>query len=264
MNCDESVTKMMDYLEGNLSQHEVEQLEKHLASCERCMDEVREYQTILKDIANTEMETPDESLRINFYHMLHSEIEKQKKTIEPTKVLRMNFPYSKVAAGLALLVAGTFIGMVLNPLLKHDNQNSELTQLKTEVQSMKEVVMMNMLNEESPSDRIKAVNYAEEIPSPNDQVIEALVKTLNTDKNVNVRMAAAYSLSKFSNRQIVVDSLVKSLEKQTDPTIQIVLMDILVQKREASAVRPMQKIMSSDKTIKEVKDIAKKNIQILL
>jgi len=41
-------------------------------------------------------------------------------------------------------------------------------------------------------------------------------------------------------------------------------MDILVQKREASAVRPMQKIMSSDKTIKEVKEIAKKNIQILL
>ena len=196
--------------------------------------------------------------------MLHSEIARQKKSSEPVKVRKMNFPYSKIAAGLALLVAGTFIGMVLNPLLKHDNQSAELNQLKTEVQSMKEVVMMNMLNGESPSDRIKAVSYAEEIPSPNNQVIEALVKTLNTDKNVNVRMAAAYSLAKFTNRQVVVDSLVKSLEKQTDPIIQVVLMDILVQKHEASAVRPMQKIISSDKTIKEVKDIAKKNIQILL
>ena len=58
MNCEESVAKMMDYLEGNLPQQEVDQLEKHLTSCEKCMDEVKEYQQILKDIAKAEMEIP--------------------------------------------------------------------------------------------------------------------------------------------------------------------------------------------------------------
>ena len=195
--------------------------------------------------------------------MLHTEINKQKGNVKTSSIRRM-IPYTRIAAGLALLVAGTFLGMILNPLIINENKNSELNQLKTEVQSMKEVVMMNMLNQESPSERIKAVSYAEEIATPNDQVVAALVKTLNTDKNVNVRMAAAYSLSKLSARQYVLDSLVKSLEKQTDPMIQVILMDILVQKRETRAVQPMQKIISNENTIKEVKEIAKKNMQVLL
>lgn len=172
-------------------------------------------------------------------------------------------PYTRVAAGLALLIAGTFLGILLSPV-KTNNSTAELNQLRTEVQSMKELVMMNMLNEDSPSERIKAVSYSEEIASPNDQVISALVKTLNTDKNVNVRMAAAYSLSKIANRRDVLDSLVKSLDKQTDPIIQVVLMDILVQKRETRALKPIQNIISNDGTIKEVKEIAKKNLQVLL
>ncbi len=262
MNCEEVSSKMMDYLDGQVGPDEKDTIEKHLETCERCMDEVRDFQTILNKISGSLMETPADSLRMNFYHMLQTEIDKQKGYSKPKS--RKMIPYTRIAAGLALLIGGTFLGMFLNPLLKNNNQNNELAQLKTEVQSMKEVVMMNMLNEESPSDRIKAVNYAEEISSPNEDVINALVKTLNNDKNVNVRMAAAYSLSKFTNRQVVMDSLVKSLEKQTDPIIQVVLMDILVQKRDTRALKPMQKIISDDNTIKEVKEIAKKNMQVLL
>lgn len=262
MNCEEVGIKLVDYLDGNLPQDEKERIDKHVETCERCMDEVSDFQTIIRRMDDSKTELPDESLKLNFYHMLHTEIEKQKRN-KMNKV-RSIIPYSRVAAGLALLVAGTFLGMILNPVLKKDTQNEELSQLKSEVQMMKEVVMMNMLNEDSPSERIKAVNYAEEISSPNDKIIEALVRTLNNDKNVNVRMAAAYSLSKLSNRQIVMDSLVQSLEKQTDPVIQVVLMDILVQRHETRAVKPIQKIISNDNTIKEVKEIAKKNVQVLL
>ncbi|NJK98511.1 MAG: hypothetical protein HC905_29565 [Bacteroidales bacterium] len=237
MNCEETITKMIDYLDGNLNTQEIAQVEKHLESCESCMNEIRDLQLMTREISAVNMETPDNSLSANFYHMLHVEAEKQEiqGITHRNPVLKKFFlSYSKFAAGLALLIAGTFLGMILNPLL-NDNRHSELNQLRTEVQSMKEIVMMNMLSQESPSERIKAVNYAEEIAMPNDQIIEALVKTLNTDKNVNVRMAAAYSLSKFTHRKTVVDSLVKSLEKQSDPIIQVVLMDILVQKREQSA-----------------------------
>jgi hypothetical protein len=251
----------MDYLEGSLLQDEKEAIEKHLGTCEKCMDEIRDFQSIQNTISTSPVETPDSSLKINFYHILQTEIDKQNRSSQPR--MKRIIPFTRIAASMALLVGGTFLGMFLNPLLKTNN-NNELTQLKNEVQSMKEVVMMNMLNQESPSDRIRAVNYADEISSPNNDVINALVKTLNNDKNVNVRMAAAYSLSKFGNRKLVMDSLVKSLEKQTDPIIQVVLMDILVQKRETRAVKQMQKIILDDNTIKEVKEIAEKNMQILL
>jgi uncharacterized membrane-anchored protein YhcB (DUF1043 family) len=262
MNCEEVSIKLIDFLDGKLSAEESNLIEKHIQMCEKCMDEVRDYQIILQNIAESKPELPESSLKMNFYHMLHSEVEKQKSN--KRNIRRRLVPYSRIAAAITLLVAGTFLGMILNPLLKKDTQNDELKELKIEVQDMKELVMMNMLDQESPSERIKAVNYAEEISSPNDQVIEALVKTLNTDKNVNVRMAAAYSLSKFSNRKSVLDSLVKSLDKQTDPIIQVVLMDILVQKHERRAIKPIQNIISNGNTIKEVKEIAKKNVQVLL
>lgn len=262
MNCEEAEVKMMDFLDERLPQKEKEEMEKHLGTCERCMDEIRDFQSISQEISETKMEMPDNSLKINFYHMLHSEINKQKNS--PVKKIRKIIPYTRIAAGLALLMAGTFLGILLSPVFKNNISTAELSQLRTEVQSMKELVMMNMLNEESPSERIKAVSYSEEIASPNDQVISALVKTLNTDKNVNVRMAAAYSLSKIANRRDVLDSLVKSLDRQTDPIIQVVLMDILVQKRETRALKPIQNIISNDGTNKEVKEIAKKNLQILL
>jgi hypothetical protein len=259
MNCNEVSSKMVDFLDKQLSGEEIKLIEKHLESCERCMDEVRDLQSVLVKISDVQMEIPDASLRSGFYSMLHAEMGKQNR--DSLAKGRKMVPLTKIAAGLALLIAGTFLGMIINPILK--NQSSELVQLKSEIQSVKEVMMMNMLNQESPSERIKAVNYAEEL-SANDQVVQALVKTLNTDKNMNVRMAAAYSLSKLSARKDVLDSLVKSLEIQTDPIIQVVLMDILVQNRETRAVTPIQNIISNENTINEVKEIAKKNMQVLL
>jgi HEAT repeat protein len=125
-------------------------------------------------------------------------------------------------------------------------------------------MMLNMLKEESPSQRIQAVGYTEDIAAPDQKVLDALTQTLNNDKNVNVRMAAAYSLSKYADRQSVRDSLVKSLEKQTEPIIQVVLMNILVEKKEQGAIQPIRKIMSDEKAMKEVKDVASKSLKVLL
>lgn len=261
MNCNDVSSKMVEYLDNQLPGEEVKLIEKHLESCERCMDEVRDIQTVLIKVSEVKTENPDESLRSNFYSMLQVEIDKQKSQ-NLQKHTRM-FSLTRIAAGLALIIAGAFMGMIINPLLKNKNQSSELVQLKSEIQSLKEVMMLNMLDQDSPSERIKAVNYAEEL-SANDQVVQALVKTLNNDKNVNVRMAAAYSLSKLSARKEVLDSLVKSLEIQTDPIIQVVLMDILVQNGETRALTPIQNIISNENTLKEVKEIAKKNMQVLL
>jgi hypothetical protein len=41
-------------------------------------------------------------------------------------------------------------------------------------------------------------------------------------------------------------------------------MNILVDKGENSAIKPIQKIMSDDKALKEVKDAAQKGLKILL
>ena len=63
---------------------------------------------------------------------------------------------------------------------------------------------------------------------------------------------------------MVRDSLVKSLETQNEPIIQIVLMNILTEKKETKAIGPMKRIISNKNVMKEVKEIAQKGIGVLL
>jgi hypothetical protein len=268
MKCEEVEQAMIDYLDKTLDKAHRDEVEKHLETCERCLDELKDFQQILQTVDSTEMEQPDETLRINFYHMLHGEMNKQaiqgqKQSLSPIPIHRSS-PGLKIAAAIALLLAGTFIGLTLHFVLNRQHEGEQVASLKTEMQSMKELMMLNMLKQESPSQRIQAVNYTDDIQAPDIKVLDALTETLNHDKNINVRMAAAYSLAKYADRKSVRDSLVASLSQQTEPIIQIVLMNILVEKKESSAIKPIQKIMSDEKAMKEVKEVAQKGLKILL
>jgi hypothetical protein len=268
MKCEDIESAMIDFLDNKLEKAHRDEVEKHLETCERCLDELKDFQQILHTVDSTEMEQPDETLRINFYHMLHGEMNKQALQNQELPVMPLSVSRSsqwlKTAAAIALLLAGTFIGLTLHFVLNRHQEVVQVASLKTEVQSMKELMMLNMLKQESPSQRIQAVNYTDDIQAPDIKVLNALTETLNNDKNINVRMAAAYSLAKYADRQSVRDSMVASLSRQTEPIIQVVLMNILVEKKESTAVKPIQKIMSDEKSIKEVKDVAQKGLKILL
>jgi len=267
MKCEEVESMMVDYLDNLIDTEQKEAVEKHLETCERCLDQLKDFQEILNKVDSEKMELPDESLRINFYHMLHGEMNKlqmeRNKPVTGISASLRHLPLLKIAAGFALFIAGAVIsGLIFS---RYDGRNdTELTELKTEMQNMKEIVMLNMLKEESPSQRIQAVNYTDELTEPDSQVLDALATTLNKDRNVNVRIAAAYSLARFSNKQQVRDTLLASLEKQTEPIIQVILMNILVEMKEARAVQPMQQIISDDKSLQEVKDVAQKGVNTLL
>lgn len=268
MKCEDVESAMIDYLDKVLDKEQCVEIEKHLERCERCLDELTAYQQLLKDIETSGNIQPDETLRINFYHMLHSEINKQ--AVGHNKALRFNpRHYSssiwlKVAAGIALLLCGTFIGVSINSVMNTKQNKGEEVQLRSEIQNLKEMMMFSLLQQESPSERLQAVSLSDEIQAPDQRVFEALIYTLNHDENVNVRLAAAYSLAKFADRKMVRDSLVASLAQQKGPIIQVVLINILVENRESDAINTLQRMLSDENTLKEVKDIAEKGIKVLL
>ncbi len=268
MKCEKAETIIIDFLENTLDEETRLEFEKHLETCERCLDEVSESQKILQLISNDEMALPDDSTRINFYHMLHSEIKKHEATkaspFQKKSISWYNSGTFKVAAGVAILICGTFLGVLINSGIKNTYTANELRQLQSEVSLLKRTAMFTMLKDESSSYRIQAVNYADDLDNPDANVIDVLVKTLNQDKNVNVRMAAAYALAKFANQKAVCDSLVQSLAQQVDPILQVTLINILVERKEKSAVKPMQQIINNANTLKEVKAVAESGVKTLL
>jgi HEAT repeats/Putative zinc-finger len=268
MKCEEVEKLMIDYLDKNLNEDIRLEIEKHIETCEKCLDDLKNSQQVLNFISTDQMVKPDVSLRINFYHMLHSEIKKSeesndssfRKAIIPWYNLRQY----RFAAAIALLICGTFIGILLHVGVSNSYASNELKQLHSEVSDLKKASMFTMLKEESSSDRIQAVRYADDIDSPDANVIDVLVKTLNNDKNVNVRMAAAYALSRFADRRAVCDSLVKSLALQNDPILQVTLINILVERKEKSALSPIQVIIANKKTLKEVRAVAENSLRVLI
>lgn len=268
MKCEEIESLMVEYLDNKLEKDRVTSIEKHLETCEGCLDALKETQQLLQLMSREEMNQPDESLRINFYHMLHSEIRKVKEGDSSKNFIVAAGWYEKgiyrIAAGIALLLAGTFLGMILNRGLFNSGESKELGQLKSEVNSLRKTAMFTMLRDESSSNRIQAVDYANDISSPDENIVEALVKTLNNDNNVNVRMAAAYALAKFGNEQAVRDSLVASLSLQKEPILQVTLINILVELREKNALKPIEQIISNDKTMKEVRNVAETGAKLLI
>jgi hypothetical protein len=268
MKCEEVELRMIDYLDKNLDEGISQEIEKHLETCEKCLDELTDTQQVLNLISKEENVVPDGSLRINFYHMLQNEIKKstEKNHIQKPKpfIPWYNNGRYRVAAGVALLLCGTFIGLFIKSGLNTSYASNELKQLHSEISDLKKATMFTMLKEESSSDRIQAVRYVEDIEKPDQNVIEVLVKTLNNDRNINVRMAAAYALSKYSDQRMVVDSLVKSLSIQRDPILQVTLINILAEKKEKSALKPIQEIIANRSTMKEVRTVAQNSLRVLM
>lgn len=268
MKCEEVEKLMIDYLDKSLEENIRLEIEKHIETCENCLEDLRDNQQVLKLLSKDEMVKPEDSLRINFYHMLHSQIKKTEENKTSSFQIPFNPWYNqgryRIAAGIALLICGTFIGIFIHAGLNNSYAANELKQLHSEISDLKKATMFTMLKEESSSDRIQAVRYVEDLDNPDQNVIEVLIKTLNNDKNVNVRMAAAYALSKFADRRAVCDSLVKSLSIQSDPILQVTLINILVERKEKSALRPIQEIIANKSTLKEVRAVAENSLRVLI
>ena len=277
MNCKEVQASLIDHLDQVLPAGIEAQIEQHLAGCEECRREAEDLRLLLTAMKGNEQQLPSPLLRENFNTMLQSELNMETMASLLTNPGKEARPRSRVigffasatgraAAAVILLAGGIGIGMAVKSGQGSDPLK-EVRSLQTEVQNMKkemkEQQLLSGIDDESASERIKAVSYAEQMASPDQKVIDALFNSLNKDKNVNVRLAALYSLSRFADRHVVRDSLVSSLGIQTEPIIQVVLINLLAEKRERKAIGPIREIMTNKKTLKEVKDAAQKSLTVL-
>ncbi|HEV2481530.1 MAG TPA: zf-HC2 domain-containing protein [Puia sp.] len=276
MNCKDIQVKLIDYLDHRLDAVTAEELRQHLASCASCSREAEELRELLTAMSGSPLEMPPAALRENFNMMLQSELNMQATTTiieefpvttgeapQTARIVRFISPLWRVAAAVILLAGGIGIGMIIRTRPSESTTTDEIAAMRKELKEMKEEVMFNLINDESASQRIKAVSYVEQMSSPDQQVINALLNTLDHDKSVNVRLASLYSLSRFADRQAVRDSLVNSLKLQTDPIVQVVLINLLGEKRETKAIAPIKEIMTNKKTLPEVKDAAQRSLKIM-
>ena len=142
-----------------------------------------------------------------------------------------------MAAGL--LVAGILFGRLVPQV---GNANPEMAQLRGQVESLHQMVALSMLQQQSPSARMRGVTYSEKIAQPDPQVLDALLQAVNHDSNVNVRLSAVDALQKFASDPEVARAMVNSIPGQESPLVQIALVDMLVQLNARNVAPDMARI----------------------
>ena len=152
--------------------------------------------------------------------------------------------------GLASLCIGLFIGWWMLP---SQSQKEDIQVLSSEIQSMKEMMMLTLIEQPKAQERIRAVNLAAELPNADQRVIDALITTLNHDENLNGRLASLESLTRYLDQAMVRQSLVDALQMQESPLMLVAIADVLVQIQEKSSLETMENLRESidDEIVKE-------------
>ena len=215
--------RLPEYLEGVLTAGEAKEFEEQNSNFPEILKEVESYRMLEDFLGEDEGLPVPESADVFFYDQL----EKAISTNKPV------YQWSQMAAANAMLMVGGLIG---SKIASSGDEDSDIISLKEDVRQMKQMLVSAMLEEQSAMDRIKAVSYTEEMVLPDIDVISVLVKSLTTDKSPNVRIAAANALEKWDSIPVVRAELVKAMEFQDDPIVQITLINILINMGEKEAI----------------------------
>lgn len=264
MDCTEVKYMIVDRIDENLPKSLLEQIDKHIETCDNCQEEYIQSGKILHLISEIEDEKPDESLKQDFYKMLEKEVRKQSKDSigKQTLSLQRNISIAplKYAAAVIILIS---IGFMAGHLTQKNTQaKNEIAALQQEVSQLQQHASLVSLQKPSASERLKIINTVDKETEINKDLVTALVNTLNTDDNVNVRMAAAYALAKYPDNEFVRSSLIQSLEQQTEPILQIILIGIMVDIQDERAKPVIENIINNDNILPEVKEQASKVLTV--
>lgn len=178
--------------------------------------------------------------------------------LDPPKqgpVSRLTSWFARIAAGLILLIVGFAGGMLYHGSQASGNGgNIALSGRDREsFAEMRKVLDFEQIAVTSASERIHAVNQSYELSEVDRNITQLLINTLNFDPNINVRLAAGQALLHFVNEPDVTEALIQSLEIQSEPNVQIMLIEALTGIREQRAAGQFQRIVKN----REVLDIVR-------
>lgn len=254
------------YLQNNLSPVEQKKLDSLVESGEIDLLDLNEMEMMAGKMDSLETPEPSSAMRDRFYSML--EEEKQSQNVSWAQQLNVwidnqksRFELRYVVYATAIFLTGLLIGDLYAPI---SNQDEQIDQLTSEVSQMREVMMISLLDNSSPMERLKAVNISSDIRSVDDRVVNALLKTLNNDSNVNVRVAAVEALVSHASNPSARTGLIHSIASQESPIVQAALADAMLTLQESQSVDEFKKLLAKDELDANVRNKLENTIAELI
>ena len=250
MKCEQISELLPDYLQGRLSREQDQNVEAHLEQCADCSEEV----VIWTRLSLLPVDQPGPASRARFEAMLQayqagrsnqpaddSHWRKRASAWNWNVFHWLRSPVGAVAWSAALLAIGVFAGL---RLAGPKPPSLDLAAMQSELASMKQLVVLSMLQQQSASARLEGITWSTRDQQLDPQVLSALLHTLRYDASVDVRLAALDALSRHGRQPQVHKAILDSLQQQS-PLVQVALIDLLLEWRDPDAAQRLQALQQA-------------------
>ncbi|MFN8354431.1 MAG: HEAT repeat domain-containing protein [Spirosomataceae bacterium] len=255
MNCEYSKERLTEWLTEQLPEQERVKVDSHLTTCPDCQREFEANKQLWSLMGQLPTPEPSKQMKARFDTMLDlykDSLQYDTPSSFQTWLQRLQQVFtpklmSQLAYGTLLLLVGGLLGYWISyrqtPNMAYKQQ---IDTLSTQVQEMRQMMMLSLLENPSATERLRAVSYTSEINEVDSKIIDALLTTLNNDPNVNVRLVTIEALIPLANNAVVREGLVHSLTRQESPLVQVALADAMVKLQEKRSIKVFKKLLQQN------------------
>ncbi len=258
MNKEEAIALWQDQLAGTLDSEQERELNEFLIEHPEVKAELADLEQTWMMMDHIDRPEPSSEMDARFFTMM-AKYDSKESTAEFPLAGIIRWFLNGWQVGLASLIIGLLIGWWMLP---SQQQSQDVKQLSSEIQDMKTMMMLTLIEQPKAQDRIQAVSLSTELKGTDKRVINALISTMNADDNLNVRLSALESLTGFGQESTVREALVKAILEQQSPIMQVAIADALVLIQAKNSVDELEKLKE---TIEDdlVKDHLEESIKTL-
>ena len=248
---------------GRATDPEVAEIESLIADGYISLDDVPEFSALENQVEMLSTPMPSQSLDRKFYQMLSDAQGQRESAFSWTEFFSWRAFAPKLALASVMLMAGIAAGYFLRTGVPAQ-RDQQIEVLSQQVSDLQEMMMLSLLEKGSATERLRAVGLTYEMDEASKKVTGALIRTLNQDDNVNVRLAALEALKPYATDSSVREALIRSIAKQESPLVQVSLAELMVALQEKGAATEFEKLVESGNIPAEVKEKLRESIKVLI
>ncbi|MEI9946457.1 MAG: HEAT repeat domain-containing protein [Chitinophagaceae bacterium] len=240
--------RIVDYLQNHLPDAERKEVEQLLHTSPAFAAKFEEIKQVWGLMDEKKVPATSPELKSNFQSMLksfelgqkHGDVSYSPTTWSRIASLFVYKPKYNWAYSIVLICFGALTAYLISMPRKNSIKN-----LSQEVNDIKQIAMLSMLENNTATERMKAVSYTRELKRVDDKVIDALLTTLNNDDNENVRLVTLDALVQLADNPKVREGLVSSLINQESELMQVALADAMLKLQEKKSVISLKKLLEN-------------------
>jgi|HubBroStandDraft_6_1064221.scaffolds.fasta_scaffold367407_2 hypothetical protein len=268
MNCETCRDRMAELADGTLDAATADLARAHLAGCADCR---RDFETLSRTLAALDglpTGAPSPSLRARVMGDIEAEKLTQRDQADWASSIRAaavprparRFAWAplllQILGACALVVVGFTFG-------ERTATQRQLNDLRARVDTIGQLFEQSVLQKSTTGDRIETIRTAATIRKPDEQVINGLINSMAFDTSVNVRLNALNALYLHADQDVVRAGVLACLPRETNPLVQVAMIDFLVAARDRDAAPELRKLVADDHADVDVRESARRAIEQL-